>query len=155
MASAAEAARHIFISERRFWEKLDLGIVSRQPRGAYDLDVVRQEYLAHLGEVAGRFGDDAPELARERARLASAQSDAQEMKNAESRRQLLAREDVGEALTAAFGRVRAKLSALPAELAPEAFGRRSVAEVRQTLQDGVWKALSELAAMRVAGRPRS
>ncbi len=157
MATVSDCANHLFISERRFREILDQGIVDRQPAGSYDLDVVREQYITHLREVAaGRSSSaDGLDLTKERARLASEQADAQEMKNAASRGELLARGDVHAAVTEAFARVRAKLLALPSKIAPVAYGLPTIAEVRDKITDGVSEALSELSATRIAGVPAS
>ena len=154
MATAAQCAEHLLLKPRRFHELLEQGILTRQARGAYDLADVRRQYLSHLLEVAEARGSDAPDLSQARAQLASAQADGQTMKNASMRESLMAREDVRTAVATSFDRVRAKIAALPAALAPQVVGQRSVAEVRQVLEGGVWQALSELAATKVAGSPR-
>lgn len=154
MATAAQCAEHLYLKPRRFHELLEQGILTRQARGSYDLAAIRAQYLAHLLEVAEARGSDAPNLSQARARLASEQADAQAMKNVAMRGQLMARDDVRKAVTTAFQHVRAKLSALPAALAPQAMGARSIAEARTVLDVGVWTALSELAATKVAGSPK-
>lgn len=62
MVTIVEAARHLSMSERRFRELLDLDIIIRQPRGQYNLDVVRRQYLTHLRAViawrTGKFDDE-------------------------------------------------------------------------------------------------
>lgn len=151
MATAAQCAEHLFLKPRRFHELLEQGILTRQARGSYDLAAIREQYLAHLLEVAASRGEDAPDLSQARARLASEQADAQAMKNATMRESLLEREDVRTAVATAFGRVRAKLLALPAALAPQAVEAQSIAETRAVLETGVWQALNELAATKVVG----
>ena len=64
-----------------------------------------RDYCKHLREMAaGRKGDDGGELdlVRERARLAKAQADAVEMKNAQDRRELIRVEEVEPRLKTAF-----------------------------------------------------
>ena len=153
MATAAQCAEHLLLKPRRFHELLEQGILTRQARGAYDLAAVREQYLRHLLEVADARGEDAPDLSQARARLASEQADAQAMRNASMRESLMAREDVRTAVATAFDRVRAKVAALPDALAPQVVGQASVAEVREVLEIGVWRALGELAATKVAGNP--
>lgn len=153
MATVAEAADHLFLSERRFYELLDQGVVDRAGPGAYDLDVVREQYLEHIrGVAAGRTsGEDGLDLTAERARLAKEQADALEMKNARERGELLPRDDVHLSVTEAFTRVRAKLLALPSKLAPTVYGLNSIAEVRDKITNGVTEALAELSGTTVAG----
>lgn len=154
MATAAQCAEHLLLKPRRFHELLEQGILTRQARGAYDLAAIRAQYLRHLLDVADARGPDAPDLSQARARLASEQADGQAMKNATMRESLMAREDVRTAVSAAFDRVRSKISALPAALAPLVVGQGSVVEVRQVVEAGVWQVLSDLAATKVAGSQR-
>lgn len=154
--SAAQAARHLFLSERRFRELLDEEIIERAGRGAYDLDRVRRQYIEHLrSSAAGRGGvSNEAALAAERIRLARGQADAQEMKNAAARRELLPRDEVHTAVGGAFARVRAKLLALPTKLAPVVLGMKTAAEVKQRLETGIHEALRELATTEVVAAPR-
>jgi hypothetical protein len=72
MASAAECAVFIDLSERRFREMLDQGIFKRSPRGQYDLKTVVITYVRRLrAEAAGR-ADSSAGLTQERTRLAHA-----------------------------------------------------------------------------------
>ena len=46
MASLSAAAAHVFLSTTRFKELVDIGAITRQAPGKYDLDVVRRETFA-------------------------------------------------------------------------------------------------------------
>jgi phage terminase Nu1 subunit (DNA packaging protein) len=154
MSTIGEAADHLFITERRFYELLDQQIVSRMPAGQYDLNVVREQYLTHIRSVAaGRTAEDGIGLSVERARVAKSQADAMEMKNARDRRELLPRTDVHLSVTEAFSRVRAKLLALPSKIAPTIFGLASIAEVRDIVTKAIHEALAELSSTTIAGIP--
>lgn len=155
MATVAEAAEHLFLSERRFYELLDQGVVDRARPGAYDLDIVREQYLEHIrGVAAGRTsGPDGLDLTAERARVAKEQADQLEMKNARDRGELLPRDDVHLAVTDAFTRVRAKLLALPSKVAPTAFGLGTIAELKDAFTRAINEALAELSATVVARVP--
>jgi hypothetical protein len=157
MATIDETADHIFISSRRFHELLAQGVIDKQGRGEYELDVVREQYIEHLRSVAAGRGsaDGAFDLTEERARLAKEQADAQEMKNAVARGELLPKLDVHVAVVEAFSRVRAKLLSLPSKVAPVIFGLGSIAEVREKVTDGISEALAELSGTRIAGVPAS
>lgn len=150
MSTVAQAADHLFVSERRFYEMIDQRIITRCDPGDYDLDRVRKQCFDHLRQVAaGRAGNSDAALSAERARLAKQQADAQEMKNSTSRGDLLPREEVHVAVTGSFARVRTKMLAIPSKVAPLILGLGSVAEIRDKLTDVTHEALAELAATKV------
>lgn len=157
MATVAAAAGHLFLSERRFHELLDAGVIERQGRGAYDLDAVRRQYIEHLRGVASGHGggiDDGDlDLVAERARLAKAQADAQEMKNAVSRQDLIPRQSVVAGITETIAHCRAKLLSVPAKAASAVVGVDSLAEVNEILTCHVHEALEELSRTRAIPRP--
>lgn len=157
MSTVADCANHLFLSERRFRELLDQGVIDRQPPSTYDEDLVREQYITHLREIAaGRSSKEGDlDLTEERARLAKEQADAQEMKNAVSRGELLARQDVTAAITASFARVRARLLAMPSKLAPSVIGVPTLAAIKKKISDAVKEALEELASTVVVGVPAS
>src|SRR5262249_20765023 len=65
--TVAEAARHIDMGTRRFYELLDDGVMT--PAQGYDLEQVRRTYIRRLRKVAaGRGADPALDLGIERAR---------------------------------------------------------------------------------------
>jgi phage terminase Nu1 subunit (DNA packaging protein) len=83
MATATEAAQHVYLSVGRFRDLLGSGVITRRPSGEYVLDDVRREYIANAQRVmAGRGGDSAAALSTQRARLAAAQTSAAEFRNA-------------------------------------------------------------------------
>jgi phage terminase Nu1 subunit (DNA packaging protein) len=108
--------------------------------------VERAVHAAAGGEAGA--GDTAA-LTAERARLARLQGDAQEMKNAEQRGELLPRDEVTAAVVAAFTRVRARLLALPTRAAPLVASKRSLPEIKALLTELVYEALRELSETRV------
>lgn len=150
MATIAQAARHIDLSERRFTELLD-DVFKRCERGAYDLDEVRMVYIRHLREGAAGRSNETGALANEKARHAKEQADSLAMKNAQVRGELLPAGEVTAAVTAAFARVRAKLLAIPSKLAPVVISLTAIAEVKEIISNAVNEALAELAGTNVAG----
>lgn len=149
MATADEAAQHLCMSRQAFLALVKKGVIERQPRGSYDLDAVRRAYIEHLRAVAaGQRNDDGLDLVAERARLAKEQADAQAMKNAIQRGELIPRPDVVAAWTAVFAHVRARLLALPSKAAPAVVGLSALPEVKEVLSDHVEEALAELAETR-------
>lgn len=75
MATIAEAALHCDLSERRFRELLDEGVIARATRGSYDLDEVRVQYIRHIREAASGRAGETNALASEKARHAKEQAD--------------------------------------------------------------------------------
>lgn len=152
MATEAEVAAHLDLSDRRVRELKKEGLFASVQRGGYDLDACRSAYIRQLRErAAGRAGDGAGDLdlVQERARLAAAQADAQAMRNALSRAELLPRADVTKTVQAAFARVRAKLLSIPSRAAPLVSAMRTATEVQSKLTELLHEALAELAATRV------
>ena len=88
-ATAVEAAKHIFLSRTAFNKLLRDGVIPRSQW--YDLDDVRKRGFAHSrAAAAGRGGPDGGAvLAVERAKLARAQTEAAELKNAITRGELV------------------------------------------------------------------
>ena len=94
-------------------------------------------------------GDDRTVLAAERARLACAQADAQEMKNATARRLLLPSDEVTAAVHTCFSRVRARLIAIPTRAAPQVVLLKTMPEVKALLTALIHEALQELSETKV------
>jgi len=151
MASLVEAAIHCDLSERRFREMLDEGLITRAAKQAYDLDAVRVQYIRHLREVAAGRNNETSALSAEKARHAKEQADSLSMKNAQARGELLPAGEVSAAVTASFARVRAKLLAIPSKLAPVLISIAGVAEVKETIANAIHETLAELASTSVAG----
>lgn len=146
MATQEELAAHLDLSDRQIRDLAAREVLPRARRGQWDLDACRLAYLRHLRELAA--GRDA-QLAMERARLAKGQADAQEMKNAQLRGELIPREDVVVAWQSVIARSRARLLSLPGKAAPLVAGLSSLAEIKELLTDIVHDALAELASAKI------
>ena len=156
MATIAECAKHLFMDERRFKQLLDEDVITRQSRAAYDMDVVREQYIRHQREVsAGRVISGDLDPAQERARKDKELADKTALTNAATRKELLPRADVHVAVTASFARVRARLLSLPTKMAPLVLGESSLPAVQEKLSNATNEALAELAGTIVAGVPVS
>jgi len=151
MATQAEVAAHLDLSDRSVRDLLDRGVLPNARRGALDLDQCRVAYIRHLRETAaGRAaGPAADDLTAERARLAREQADHFALKNAALRKELLPRTDITRVVVAAFQIVRDRLSALPARLAGPLAASTDPAAVRGRLEDAVNGVLVELSETRV------
>lgn len=92
MATQRDIADHLGITQPAVAGLVRDGVITPAARGSYDLDVARLAYCSHLREqAAGRASQPgaAFDLATERARLAAAQAEAQERKNARERGELV------------------------------------------------------------------
>lgn len=144
MATIAEAAHHIDLGERRFFELLDDGVIERKSAGAYDLDEVRVTYIRHVRKVAaGRGAEKGADLAAERAKLAREQTEAAALKNAVSRGEYASIEEIGRQVEAEYGVVRQRLLAIPGKAADSLVGLDR-ASVESALHKEIEEALTEL-----------
>ncbi len=145
MATQAECAEWLDISERRFRELLDEGVLTRADKGAYDHRAVVHQYIRHLREVAaGRGGATAQAVkADEDARLAKARADLAEMELAEKRGELVPVDQIGDALNSAVQIMRTRVLAIPTKAAPRV-GAKDVAAAEGVIRAEVVEALSEL-----------
>lgn len=152
MATQSEFGAHVGISRQAVSDLVARQIIPLDAKGRIDLDAARLAYCAHLrGVAAGRTsgGDDDLDLAAERARLAKAQADAQEMKNAAMRAEMVPASQVVRAVSALIGASRSRLLGIPARAAAQVVGIESRAEVRDILAAMVREACQELSQRRV------
>jgi hypothetical protein len=142
MTTAAEAARHIFISETRFRQLVDAGTIERQPPGQYDLDVVRKAAFEQLRATASARGSSV-KLSDERALLAKRQRELTELKIAKARGAVVEIETVGELLENRYAIVRERLFELPHRVADKIEGLRRN-DIVAALNQAIIEVLNEL-----------
>jgi hypothetical protein len=139
VSTQAELAQHLFLSTRALAELQAKGIVPRSP---CPFDVAREAYIKHLrGKKAGWDSD----LTEQRARLAEAQTEAQELKNAELRGDLVPRADHESVVIGLASAVVLRIDAMPSKAAPEVRATGSDAEGEAVLRRYVDEARTELA----------
>jgi phage terminase Nu1 subunit (DNA packaging protein) len=156
LATQAECARRIDVSERRFRELVDEGVIDRADKANYDADAVVIRYIRHLREVAaGRGGGESQAIkADEDARLARARADKAEMELAEARGQLIPADQIGDAVNSAVQIMRTRVLAIPTKAAP-LVGAKDIPAAEKVIRDQVFEALSELSKVSVvAGSQR-
>ena len=141
MASLSAAAAHVFLSTTRFKELVDIGAITRQAPGKYDLDVVRRETFAHLRAERGGHGTAA--LSTERASLAREQTAAVSLKNAISRGDFVSLSLIKKALMSMFAVFRERVLSIPGKVA-DACEMRTRDEIEQIMRDELCEALDEL-----------
>ncbi|WP_457646425.1 DNA packaging protein [Profundibacter sp.] len=118
------------------------GIAIRLGRNSYDLEQSTRNYVKHLrGVASGRGGEEQNlTLTGERARLARAQADAQELKNAALRKELVKADEVERRWADILRSLRARILAMPSrlrgtlDLSPEQV-QRIDRELRDTLSE--------------------
>ena len=94
------------------------GIAVHLSHDTYDLTATVRNYVVHLRGIAAGWGtaDQAASLTTERARLAKEQADAQALKNAKARNELVEAAQVGRAWADVLRQVRARVLAVPSRL---------------------------------------
>ncbi len=92
MATQLEIAEHLDLSDRRVRELAKQGVLPKpKGRGGWSIDACRLAYIAYLrGVASGHQSDDGElDLTAERAKLARAQTETAELKNAVARGELI------------------------------------------------------------------
>lgn len=148
MATQADVARHLDLSDRSVRDLKKRGVFGADGRGQMDLDACRIAYIRHLRErAAGRASDDAEaeglDLTAERARLAREQADHFAMKNAKARGELVPIADFTAAVLSVIETVKARLARVPAKVA------KSDGKLKNRIADAIEDALDELSLTRV------
>jgi phage terminase Nu1 subunit (DNA packaging protein) len=157
MANVNDAAQHIDIGRRRFFELVEEGAIERKETGEYDLDAVRVSYIRHLRKVAAGRAGISPEieLSVERAKLAREQTETAAFKNAIARGEYVLVEEVGRQVEEEYAMVRQinlSISGVVADAA--AMQPREV--VAEIIDRAVAAALAELSApSEIAGKARN
>jgi phage terminase Nu1 subunit (DNA packaging protein) len=142
--TVAEAARHIDIGQRRFFELLDDGAIIRKGKEGYTLEEVRTAYIRHLRNVAsGRAGDSDIDLAGERALLARQQTESIALKNAVARGEYAAIDEVCRQVESEYSIVRERLLTIPGKVS-DGLANRSREEIEAALLEEIAEALNEL-----------
>jgi phage terminase Nu1 subunit (DNA packaging protein) len=146
MATDAEIAAHLDISDRSVRELRQRGVFPKARKGR--LDECRVSYIRYLRErAAGRASDEADDegldLVAERARLAKEQADAQAMKNARERGELVLAAPYTNAIIGLIEGCKARLARVGASVA------KGDAALRVRIDTAVEDALEELSMTRV------
>lgn len=141
MTSQTELAVKLNISYTNLSKMISAGILTKMPRGEYDVEKATIEYIDHLRERAAGRGAD---LSEERARLAKEQADGKEMENEVSRGELVHIKDVGKNLERSLTKVRNRLLAIPTDISQEVMTCDTVAEAQEVIERAILGALNEL-----------
>ena len=147
----ATISKLLDLSPRRIRQLVDEGVIPREERGRYELVPAVRGYIGFLRERAVNADVGSDELGRHRARKLKAEATQAEMKTDLIRGDLIKVGEFHLMMTSAFGRVRAKMLALPSKLAPLVVAAKSASAAQKLLRDTVHEALDELAATTVTG----
>lgn len=151
MATQREVAVHLDLSQAAVSNLAAAGVIAAgEGRVGYDVDASRTAYIRHLREqAAGRAGSNPQglNLADERARLAAAQAEAQERKNALDRGELVSLSNVSNAVHGVIERVKARLATIGAAVA------KGDVQLRRRIDTAVEDVLTELAGTPVLELP--
>lgn len=152
MATQVECAEWLDISERRFRELVDEGVIDRADKSAYDLKTVVRQYIRNLREVAaGRGGGEAQaDKAFEDARFARLKADKAEMEMAEMRRDMIPAQEIRDAINTGVQIMRTRLLAVPAKAAPRV-GAKDTRLAESIISDEIRDALDALSQIKVSG----
>lgn len=119
--NAAALCAHLEIDRTRLSDLQGRGILPMaEEDGGYDFDGCRRAYIRHIRDVAsGRGGSAGEKLSEERARQARAGADAQEMKNAVRRGELLEVSRVVDEYAADLEGLRGAILNIPGQIGQE------------------------------------
>jgi len=150
----ATVARIMDVSERRVQVLARDGIIPKAKHGQYDLIACVQSYIRHLrGVAAGHTSQDGKlDLTEERARLAKEQADAQEMKNRQTRAELIPASDQEAALIALASSVQRRVLGVPTKVAPLVALETEAQVCESIVREHIEDALHELADAEIAVR---
>ncbi len=138
--NASDLGKLLNVSARRVRQLAEEEVFPRRGRGQYPVVECVQAYLATL-ETTSEPG----EIRKERVRLLQAQTERLERENAVARGELIEIELVGGEVEAAFARCRARLLAVPGNVAAVVIGETDPNVVQNQVMDEVSAALNELA----------
>lgn len=148
MTTQAYCAKLMGISERRFRELRDEGVLPRTD--VYDIEVLLPIYCAHLRDVAMRRGAGSQtSMSEDEARLQKARADKAEMEAGEMRGTLVPVDQIASAMHSAVIIMKTRIGAVPAKAAPLVAGMKSIPAVERVLRDNIEEALAELSKVEV------
>jgi phage terminase Nu1 subunit (DNA packaging protein) len=138
-------ARLLDLSERRVQQLSREGVIPKAERGQYDLIGSVRGYVRYLRDQALKAQSGAPDYAAERARFIRARADLAEMEAEETRRSLIAADEIEAAWVAVLALLRTRLLGLPDRLAPQVFDQSTIGDTRTLIRSAIREVLDDLA----------
>lgn len=146
IVSAAIVARALKLSARRITQLREEGHIVGVEGGKFVLGDAIAAYCEFMRFGEKPAGDEeALDLNLEKAKLARAQTEGHNLKNAVLRSELLPLDDMEDVVSGLLNAVRTKLLALPTKAAPLLVGLMSAVEIRDLLTGMVHDILNDLA----------
>ena len=140
--TVAQAANHIEVTRRWFFELLDKGVIKRAGKEGYTLSEVRSQYIRHLREMAAGRGDGHIDLPVERALLARQQTERMSLLNAIARSEYVSVEEVGRQVENEHATIRERLVTIPGKMRSP-LAHQPPEEIEARLRDEVSEILDE------------
>lgn len=110
-------AELIGMSQRGAEALVEREVIQRTQRGMVDLRAAMKAYSAHMREKAGGRKDETPSvLTDERARLARANADAAELKNAITRKNYIPAADAERLWSDTLRKIKSSIMSVPSRL---------------------------------------
>jgi hypothetical protein len=144
----AVIAKLLDLTPRRIRQLVDEGVIQRAEKGRYELVPSVRGYIRYLRDRA--IGADAlpDESARaSRARLIKAQAEAQEMENAQTRRELVHVDDAAAVAGRIVEAIRPKLLGLGSRISPQVTGCSKIAENKAFIDGIAYELLRDIASI--------
>lgn len=147
LLTVEQMAALLGLQKRAVYDLAAVGTIPRRERGRYHAGEVVLAYTTHMREVAAGRTDKSGkvDLAAERARLARMQADAQEIKNAVLRGELVPADEIEAASIAVHSAVQRRLLALPRKLAPLVAVENEPRACEEIIREHVVEALQKIA----------
>jgi hypothetical protein len=164
MATQAEVAEKLGLSDRWLRKLVEDGALKDQGRGKWDALTTARQLLEYRGKEIERLKAQVASLesqaqrsetggskAVEDARLQRAKADIAEMEAAEKRGELIPRSQIADAVLSAVIIMKTRLNAIAAKVAPLAHAAQSVAVAERHIREQVDEALDGLGKVEVIG----
>jgi hypothetical protein len=150
MASIAQAAKHVFMSERNFKSLLDRNVFTRARRGDYSLDKVREEWITHLQDkLKATEGGGKSDLSFARARVAIAHAEKSEFENEQAQGKWIKVDDVVSYQIAEVLLIREHLLTMAGKIADPLHMVDRI-DAYRIVHDEVYESLDQLASGKAA-----
>ncbi|MFT8243266.1 hypothetical protein [Roseomonas sp. BN140053] len=149
MATDAEVAAHLDLSDRTVRELRKRGVFPPLRRGSANLDAYRLAYIRHLREQAAGRSADASDVTAARVRLLTATARQREAIVGRLEARLITSDDMERVVGGMLSAARTRLLAIPSAAAPLVATVTDAREVQAVLTDHIHDALSELAEAEV------
>ncbi len=168
MATQAEIAEQLGISDRWLRKLIDDGAILPAKRGEFDFAQVARQYIAHLQASNDKLKATAATLqaevdrlrdqtgiadkAQHEARRSKALAEKAEIDVAEMRGQLVPADQVADVFNAAVQVMKTRVRSVPTTVAPQ-IGARDIAMAEKVIRVAIDEALEELSKVIVKRGP--